>query len=44
MTEKQKYNILVDHIKELANKIDVVKIKIKTNIQFVDAESLFKKN
>ena len=46
MTEKQKYNILVDHIKELEGTVNrcCEDKKLRSNIQFVDAESLFKKN
>ena len=43
MTEKQKYDILVGHIKELEKIVNrcCEDKKLNSNIQFVDAESLF---
>jgi len=46
MTEKQKYDILVGHIKDLEGTVNrcCEDKKLRSNIQFVDAESLFNKN
>lgn len=46
ITMKQKYNILVDNIKELEGIVNRCcgDKKLKSNIQFVDGEKLFEKN
>jgi len=46
ITMKQKYNILVDHIKELEGIVNrcCEDKKLRSNIQFADGEKLFEKN